>query len=558
MASTYAYYIEAYAQTYQQRFQFAVEMAMAEMKTQMAREQMIRDSIADLQKQRSRLIEASGKKDATIARLEISYANTEYKNNEAAKREMRREVEAVERSYGSLDSAARTTSVNQAADAVSTPAAGSSYVRQAELGAQRVRASLRSDADEGQKLLAAKQYKSDLMNAVQPGSAAAGQLTEDNINTIIKAKFGVDPDADVEAAKEAALSKIPPGTKPISNAQMGRVRSEIDALKGDTPQETKENLEQTTESVKGVPEIDALIAKQIEELEKMGEDDSTIMERARQIYDEEFSPVSIADRRLMRQYERLSPTEKLIAQSLSDTFKVSSKQESRLLDNNDAMYKAKELFLSGLQYGKPEENYDVVQKMKQLGLDQDDMQAVIKTAIAEFEEKIAVGEIKPSPEMQKIQDATTVRGIKFRTKVNELMGEEAVEARRDERAENRADREQFARELLQNFKQRKDVRELREIPGIQGKETEEFEFSFTAPGVVPPPGSETIDQPVPIDQPVFKPGVPMGKPAQDIQDYEVGLMEGDEEQALLDILLSRYRTKRAMKGRAELPAGSLD
>ena len=558
MASTYAYYIEAYAQTYQQRFQFAVEMAMAEMKTQMAREQMIRDSIADLQKQRSKLIEAAGKKDATIARLEISYANTEYKNNEAAKREMRREVEAVERSYGSLDSAARTTSVNQAADAVSTPAAGSSYVRQAELGAQRVRASLRSDADEGQKLLAAKQYKSDLMNAVQPGSAAAGQLTEDNINTIIKAKFGVDPDADVEAAKEAALSKIPPGTKPISNAQMGRVRSEIDALKGDTPQERKENLEQTTESVKGVPEIDALIAKQIKELEKMGEDDSTIMERARQIYDEEFSPVSIADRRLMRQYERLSPTEKLIAQSLSDTFKVSSKQESRLLDNNDAMYKAKELFLSGLQYGKPEENYDVVQKMKQLGLDQDDMQAVIKTAIAEFEDKIAVGDIKPSPEMQKIQDATTARGIKFRTKVNELMGEEAVEARRDKRAENRADREQFARELLQNFKQRKDVRELLEIPGIQGKETEEFEFSFTAPGVVSPPGAETIDQPVPIDQPVFEPGVPMGKPAQDIQDYEVGLMEGDEEQALLDILLNRYRTKRAMKGRAELPAGSLD
>lgn len=548
MASTYAYYIEAYAQTYQQRFQFAVEMAMAEMKTQMAREQMIRDSIADLQKQRSKLIEAAGKKDATIARLEISYANTEYKNNEAAKREMRREVDAVERSYGSLDSAARTTSVNQAADAVRTPAAGSSYAAQAQLGAQRVRASLRSDADEGQKLLAAKQYKSDLMNAVQPGSAAASQLTEANINTIIKSKFGVDPDADIEAAKEAALSKIPPGTKPISNAQMGRVRSEIDALKGDTPQETKENLEQTTESVKGVPEIDALIAKQIKELEKMGEDDSTIMERARQIYDEEFSPVSIADRRLMRQYERLSPTEKLIAQSLSDTFKVSSKQESRLSDSNDSMYKAKELFLSGLQYGKPEENYDVVQKMKQLGLNQDDMQAVIKTAIAEFEDKIAVGEIKPSPEMQKIQDATTVRGIKFRTKVNELMGEEAVEARRDERAENRADREQFARELVQNFKQRKDVRELREIPGIQGKETEEFQFSFAPPnGAPPPPGAETIDQPI------FEPGAPMVQTTQDIQDYEVGLMEGDEEQALLDILLNRYRMKRAMKGRAELP-----
>jgi hypothetical protein len=221
---------------------------------------------------------------------------------------------------------------------------------------------------------------------------------------------------------------------------------------------------------------------------------------------------------MIRQYNRMNPDQQLIAGALSAQYKLPSGAQE-----DATIQKGKQMYLDALQKGRVDEGYNVYDQLRVLLPDEKNQKAAIRLAIDEFEKT------RPQPQ-------TVPEDIKSAA--------DRLERVMDKGAE-------FIKSL--SPKERRDVRELRAIPGIQGEE--EFPFSFA------PPPSATIDEPVfergvqtqmdMLPESIQRPaatGVGMAA-TPGISAEELPLLQ-DEEDTLLDILLSRYRTKRAMQGTA--------
>lgn len=425
---TYTYYLERYFTDHQNRFNLALQMAQAEGAAKLEREALLQRYIVDLEKQlvdieKSRISASSKGAAGSAAHNQYvdnlrGYITTMSGDMNKAIDRRQKDVDAIRAEYSSLPQSVATLTVSSAQQAIGNATVNQNYVGEVTAGAKRAFAGL-GDKSEGQRLQAALSYANNVDSA-----DVDNMITLEDAKVIAAREFGI-PDVryldQIAQRRDFAVAQAEsqPLEQTIDEATKTKYFEAVEATKPGAEVEGGATSAQSGSvkvqpSVVSAKDIEAKIKKAEGELSKLREDQTTIMDRGREIYQEEFAAPSRRDRRMIRQYGRMNTDEKLIAASLAMSYKPSKFEKAA--ESDTAMQSAADLMFNALQNPNPDVNpYQTMREL--LDNDNDKIQLAIRAGIERFKA------LEPkAPEMPEDVKAATNRERDRLTKIAEASG----------------------------------------------------------------------------------------------------------------------------------------
>lgn len=425
---TYTYYLERYFTDHQNRFNLALQMAQAEGAAKLEREALLQRYIVDLEKQlidleKSRISAASKGAAGSAAHNQYvdnlrGYITTMSGDMNKAIDRRQKDVDAIRAEYSSLPQSVATLAVSSAQQAIGNATVNQNYVGEVTAGAQRAFAGL-GNKSEGQRLQAALAYANNVDSA-----DVDNMITLEDAKVIAAREFGI-PNVQyldqIDQRRDFAIAQVEgqPLEQTIDEATKTKYFEAVEATKPGAEVEGGATSAQSgsvkvQSSVVSSKEIEDKIKKAEGELSKLRKDQTTIMERGREIYREEFAAPSRRDRRMIRQYGRMNTDEKLIAASLAMGYKPSMFEKA--VESDAAMQSASDLMFNALQNPNPDVNpYQTMREL--LDNDNDKIQLAIRAGIERFKA------LEPkAPEMPEDVKAATDRERDRLTKIAEASG----------------------------------------------------------------------------------------------------------------------------------------
>ena len=425
---TYTYYLERYFTDHQNRFNLALQMAQAEGAAKLEREALLQKYIVDLEKQlvdieKSRISSATKGASGSSAHNQYvdnlrGYITTMSGDMNKAIDRRQKDVDAIRAEFTFLPQSVATLAVSSAQTAIGNARSNQQYISEVTAGAQKAFAGL-GDKSEGQRLQAALAYANNVDSA-----DVDNKISLQEAKVIAAREFGI-PDVryldQIDQRRDFAVAQAEsqPLEQTIDETTKTKYYEAVEATKPGAPVEGGATSAQTGSvkvqpSVVSAKDIQAKIAAAQGELSKLREDPTTIMERGREIYQEEFAAPARRDRRMIRQYGRMNTDEKLIASSLAMGYKPSMFEKAA--ESDAAMQRAADLMFSALQSPNPDVNpYKTMREL--LDNDNDKIQLAVREGIERFKA------LEPqAPEMPEDVKAATNRERDRLTKIAESSG----------------------------------------------------------------------------------------------------------------------------------------
>lgn len=412
---TYWFYLESYIQTHQRRFQYAMELAAAEKAALLDEEKFIRDYILELQKQKTDLQEAAikstgGDSDSFNSLYKI-ITNSQDKQLQYFKIEETRKKE-VARDYTELPPSVATSIVSNTTAAIEEGMSLGDYDGKIVQAAELARASLPSDT-EGQRLQAASSFYSTMQSRLVADPSARRAVTDARLKEITRSAFlpekPVTAIGNTEYYKQQALERVK--DEPEIAAQLKDIERDERELReamggiASDPDAAEEIIKSTKE---GMDDIDELIAAEKERLATIKEKRAgSTIERGREIYQQQFSPVKVGQKlrerkklRATELYDSLNTEEKLIAGALSREFSddIYNKYEGDL-------DQASLLFAE--QLANPNPDLDVYAEMRKLlakedgTVDDEAFELALRKGIEDYKKTVPKDPARPADVLSK-------------------------------------------------------------------------------------------------------------------------------------------------------------
>ena len=425
---TYTYYLERYFTDHQNRFNLALQMAQAEGAAKLEREALLQKYIVDLEKQlvdieKSRISSASKGAAGSSAHNQYvdnlrGYITTMSGDMNKAIDRRQKDVDAIRAEFTFLPQSVATLAVSSAQTAIGNARSNQQYISEVTAGAKKAFAGL-GDKSEGQRLQAALAYANNVDSA-----DVDNMISLQDAKVIAAREFGI-PDVrfldQIDQRRDFAVAQAEsqPLEQTIDETTKTKYYEAVEATKPGAEVEGGATSAQSGSvkvqpSVVSAKDIQAKIAAAQGELSKLREDPTTIMERGREIYQEEFAAPARRDRRMIRQYGRMNTDEKLIAASLAMGYKPSMFEKAA--ESDAAMQRAADLMFSALQSPNPDVNpYKTMREL--LDNDNDKIQLAVREGIERFKA------LEPqAPEMPEDVKAATNRERDRLTKIAEASG----------------------------------------------------------------------------------------------------------------------------------------